>query len=52
VYTGFWWGNLRERDHFGDPGIDARIIIRWTFRELDVGVWTGKRWIGTGGGHL
>ena len=27
VYTGFWWGNLRERCHLGDPGVDGRIIL-------------------------
>jgi len=32
-YTGFWLGNLRERDHLGDPGIDGRIILRWIFRK-------------------
>ena len=32
----FWWGNLRERDHFGDPGVDGRIILRWIFRKWDV----------------
>jgi hypothetical protein len=26
--TGFWWGNLRERDHWGGPGVDGRIILR------------------------
>ena len=46
--------NLRERDHWGDPGADGRIILRWTFRKWDVGVWTGSSWLrtGTGGGHL
>jgi len=31
--VGFWWGNLRERDHLRDPGVDGRIILRWIFRK-------------------
>ena len=26
--TEFWWGNLRERDHLEDTGVDGRIILR------------------------
>jgi len=37
AYTGFWWGNLKERDCLRDPGIDVRIILRWIFRKWDVG---------------
>jgi len=54
AYTGFWWGNVRERDHLEDPDVDGRIILRWIFRKWDVGVWTGSNWlrVGTGGGRL
>jgi len=47
-------GKPGERDHWGDPGADGRIIFRWIFMKWDVGVWTGSSWlrIGTGGGHL
>ena len=38
AYTGFWWGNLRVRDHLGDPDVDGRIILRWIFRKWDGGV--------------
>jgi hypothetical protein len=31
--TGFCWGNLRERDHLEEPGINGRIILRWIFRK-------------------
>jgi hypothetical protein len=53
-YKGFWWGNVRDRDHLGDLGVDGRIALRWIFRKWDVGVWTGSSWlrIVTGGGHL
>jgi len=51
---GFWWGNLRERDHLEDQSVDRRIILRWIFRKRDVGLWTGSIWlrIGSGGGNL
>ena len=27
VHTGFWWENLRKRNHLEDPGVDGRIIL-------------------------
>jgi hypothetical protein len=27
VHIGFWWGNLRERDHLEDPDVDIKISI-------------------------
>ena len=41
MYTGVLWGNLREREHLEDPGVDGRVILGWIFRKCDVGAWTG-----------
>jgi hypothetical protein len=40
VHTGFWWGNLWERDQLEDLGIDGRSVLKWIF----------NKW-GRGGGH-
>ena len=47
-------GNLREIDHLEEPGVDGRIILRWIFRQWNVGSWTGLIWlrVGTGGEHF
>jgi len=54
VCIGSWWGNRRERDHWGDLGVDGLIILGWISRRRDVGIWTGlgRTRIETGGGRL
>jgi len=37
VHAGFWWGNLKERDCFEDPGFDGRIISKWFFKKWEGG---------------
>jgi hypothetical protein len=46
-------GNLRERDHLKNLGVDGR-ILKWIFQEVGWEAWTGLLWlrIGTGGGLL
>jgi hypothetical protein len=34
VHTGFWRGNLRERDHLEDRDLDRRINIKMDLREV------------------
>jgi hypothetical protein len=36
-YIGVWWGNLREKDHLEEAGVDGRIILRWIYRN-----WNGR----------
>jgi hypothetical protein len=36
--------NVGERDHWGHPDVDGRIILRWIFRKWDVEVWIRLRW--------
>ena len=35
MYTGFWWGDLRERDQLEDLDVDGRIILKLIFRKWD-----------------
>jgi hypothetical protein len=50
--TGFWWEDLRERDHLKNLGIDSRIILKWVFKKW-VGAWAGLISLGLGtGGRL
>ena len=34
--VGSWWGNRRERDHWGDLGVDGWIILGWICGEREV----------------
>jgi len=51
---GFWWGNRREGDHWGDLGVYGWLILGRISKRWDVGIWTGLGWprIETGGGRL
>jgi hypothetical protein len=44
-------GKPEGNRHWGDPGVDGRIILGWIFRKWDVVVWTELGWlrIETGG---
>ena len=50
VCTRFWWGNLRERDQWGDQDVDGRIILRWILRTWE-GIW-GLDGVGSGQGQV
>jgi len=54
VFTGFWLGGPKRRDHGEDLDIDGRITLRWTLGRYGSMGQTGVGWlrIGSGGGLL
>jgi len=44
-------GNLRERDHLGDPVLDGSLIFIWMFWKWNVQLYSVSSWlrIGTSG---
>jgi hypothetical protein len=49
--TGFWWGSLRDRDHWGDPDGEGR-ILGGIFRKWEGIVGTGLIWLRRGTGDI
>ena len=37
VHTGFLWGNLRERDHLENPGVNLEDDIKADLQEVGLG---------------
>jgi hypothetical protein len=45
MHTGFWWRNLKNRDHLEDLGIDGMKILTQILVKYDGIVWTGLIWL-------
>ena len=50
VPIGLWWGDLMERCHLEDIGVDGRGTLKWIFKKLNDEPWTGLIWVRIGTG--
>jgi hypothetical protein len=48
MHTGFWCVNLKDRNHFEDPDIGRRIILKWIYKIWGWRTWTGFVWLRIG----
>jgi hypothetical protein len=48
VHTGFWWGDIMERDYLVDLGVNGRITLKLIFKKLNGEAWTGLFWLRIG----
>jgi hypothetical protein len=51
-HTGFWWEDLRERNHLEDLSVDGRKILKWVFKKWDREAWAGLIWLSTRTGGM
>ena len=40
MHSGFWWDNLKERDHIEDLGVGGRVVLKWILKRFGKKVWT------------
>ena len=49
MHTGFWSGDMKERENLEDLSIDGGgIVLKWIFIKWDGGAQTGLIWLRTG----
>ena len=48
INSGFWWGDLREKDHFKDMGVDRMSILKYICKWWDGKARTGLIWLRAG----
>ena len=48
ILSGFWWGNLKKRDHFIHMSLACRTISISILNKQDGRMWSAFVWLGTG----